>query len=246
MRVTPARTTAVFRDAAGAILFAKVRRRCRADAVREWRSWMTLQELGVAGPVGIAWGWDGDESVVVARRVPGRPADVLWHEAVLRGDVAGAMACLVPIGCAVQRLHAAGVVYRDLYWQHVYGDHLSKGMRPAFIDSERLTAVGHSDACGRRGGPRIGGNSRTRDLSTRLGRGAPHPRDRTRVVARRDDAARPARDHGPRRRVVREGCAAIGTAGRGRSWRRGRRWLRTSRRRCTGAPPASRPAPPDR
>ena len=142
MRVTPERTTAVFRGAAGAVLFVKVRRRRRADAVREWHSWMTLQELGVAGPVGIAWGWDGSESVVVARRVSGRPADVLWHEAVLRGDVAGAMACLVPVGRVVQRLHAAGVVYRDLYWQHVYGDHLSPSMRPAFIDSERLTAVG--------------------------------------------------------------------------------------------------------
>lgn len=141
VRCVPTRRTV--RAGEGAVVvFGKWRVGCLADARNEWRWLHELPGLGLPTPEPLAWLGDADRSLLVTRAVPGDSLQDWARRALAEGWAAE----LVRYACAevaprVRRLHDAGLVYRDLYWNHVFtGDPRcgAGAAAPTFLDVERV------------------------------------------------------------------------------------------------------------
>jgi len=139
VRCTPWRVTLMQRLelAAGdaAVVYRKVRQGGVAAAEAEWKWLRELPRLGVAVAAPAFFARAGERTVVATFAAAGRPLPALLGEAG-RGP-AMAYACEVVAG-AVRRLHAAGLVYRDLYWNHLFAESLESAAPPIFVDVERV------------------------------------------------------------------------------------------------------------
>lgn len=141
VRCTPQRRTLRMVRSSAPDLYLKIRTRVPARALLEWRILARLAELGfhVAPPAWVAW--HGRISVLATLAVPGRPAQVLLAEA-LRADSLRSVqdfACCA-VAPLVARLHAQGLVARDLYWNHFYAQRLGADATLWWIDVERVFA----------------------------------------------------------------------------------------------------------
>ncbi len=116
---------------AGDAVFVKQRERRPRDAEAEWNAFETLASLDQRAPERIFRARLGARSAVGMAAVPGRPLDAWIHDGADVEEFATRQ--LAP---AVRRLHDAGWVYRDLYWNHVFADDLDAP--PIWIDVERL------------------------------------------------------------------------------------------------------------
>ncbi|MEZ5962986.1 MAG: lipopolysaccharide kinase InaA family protein [Planctomycetota bacterium] len=116
-------------------LFRKVRLGAVAAAEQEWHGLDELSRRGfrVADPVFFAR--SGERTVVATRAVRGRPLGALFLDA---GADASLDAACSFVGVTVRRLHAGGLVFRDLYWNHLFATDVSLAAEPTFIDVERL------------------------------------------------------------------------------------------------------------
>lgn len=142
VRCVPTRWTAALATSEGWI-FAKTRIGARRDAAAEWRWLHVLPLLGLRTPAPLAWLGDGGEkSMVVTRGVAGQACDAWLVEANADGWLAdfAAWACR-EVAPRVRALHDAGLVYRDLYWNHVFADDPRRGGEPTFLDVERVCRV---------------------------------------------------------------------------------------------------------
>jgi len=137
VRCTPQRRTVMGEDDGG-LVFAKVRRGRRRDAAAEWRWLHELPRLGLAAPAPLWCGRVGRETVLTTRAAPGRPLDVLLAAAVAAGEGALAMRFAVRVGAPqIRRLHDSGIVFRDLYWNHLFARDLHADA-VLFLDVERV------------------------------------------------------------------------------------------------------------
>ena len=142
VRCVPTRWTAALATADGWI-FAKTRLGARRDAAAEWRWLHLLPLLGLRTPAPLAWlGDGGGKTMLVTRGVPGRPCDAWLAEAAADGWLPAftAWACR-EVAPRVRALHDAGLVYRDLYWNHVFVSDPRAGGEPTFLDVERVCRV---------------------------------------------------------------------------------------------------------
>lgn len=114
LRVTPTRRTAMHELPDGSRIFCKVRYGRRRDALREWRALRALPALGIPVPRPLFFAERGPQTCVGMVGVPGRPMDVLLVEGT------GHRAGLRAMPGILRRLHGAGWVYRDMYWNHVF------------------------------------------------------------------------------------------------------------------------------
>lgn len=98
----------------GSRLFCKFRDGHKADAAAEWRALHALAELGIRVPKPIFYAQRGSDSVLGMAEVPGRPMNALFAEGL------GLQAAQQEMPGLLRRLHAAGWVFRDMYWNHVF------------------------------------------------------------------------------------------------------------------------------
>jgi hypothetical protein len=134
VREVPHRRTTEHQAGVGR-LFRKVRDRRAGDAWGEWRALRELAELGLHVPQPLFLAQDGDATALGIGAVPGQslldllPAAPAWG----RGFVVAAVAP------AVRRLHRAGLVHRDLYWDHWFAvGPLEPNGHAYLIDLERV------------------------------------------------------------------------------------------------------------
>lgn len=131
------RTVAVPFD--GGWLFGKWRVGHRGDAAAEWHWLHVLPLLGLRVPEPVAWIGRGRRSLLVTAGLAGRAMDAWIVEAAAQGWlpelVAWACRRVAPV---VRRLHDRGLVYRDLYWNHVFVAAPRDGAEPHFLDVERV------------------------------------------------------------------------------------------------------------
>lgn len=137
VRCVPSRRTVVTGDTAR--LFGKWRHGQRRMAAAEWRWLHLLPQLGFTVPRPVAWVAQGTRSLLVTAELPGRAVDA-WAAAALAEGwldelVRWAVGRVAPV---VRALHAAGLVYRDLYWNHVFAVDPRANAAPAFLDVERV------------------------------------------------------------------------------------------------------------
>ncbi|HEX6811907.1 MAG TPA: lipopolysaccharide kinase InaA family protein [Planctomycetota bacterium] len=138
VRCVPTRRTVVV-AVAGGWLFGKWRRGRERDAAAEWRWLHMLPLLGIHAAAPVAWVGDRRRSLLVTAGLPGRSLDA-WAVDAARGGwlpqlVAWACSDVAPV---VRRLHDQGLVYRDLYWNHVMATDPRLGGEPRFLDVERV------------------------------------------------------------------------------------------------------------
>ncbi|MBL8722461.1 MAG: hypothetical protein JNK49_00360 [Planctomycetes bacterium] len=138
VRCVPTRRTVMHADG-GRVWFAKWRVGGRRTAAAEWQWLHLLPMLGLSTPEPVAWLGRGRRSLLVMRGVPGRSL-ATW---ILLAHREGWLAELVAYLCRevaprLRRLHGAGLVYRDLYWQHVVAEAPRRGSPPVFLDVERV------------------------------------------------------------------------------------------------------------
>ncbi|MCA8944235.1 MAG: hypothetical protein KDB80_16840, partial [Planctomycetes bacterium] len=140
VRCTPHRRTVMLR-LPGSTLFCKHRSRHPNDSLVEWGNLDRLASLGLDVPAPVFLAQDGARSVVGMRDVAGRPLDVEAIEAERRGESGAfldfARTRVVP---AIRTLHDAGLVFRDLYWNHLFRVGPADDPRVAFVDVERVFA----------------------------------------------------------------------------------------------------------
>lgn len=138
VRCVPARRTVMARSV-GDWLFGKWRRGHRRTAASEWHWLHVLPLLGLHTPRPVAWLGRGRHTLLVTAGVPGRGLDawasIARAEHWLPALVSYAIAEVAP---AVRRLHGHGLVYRDLYWNHLFAADPRRGGPPWFIDVERV------------------------------------------------------------------------------------------------------------
>lgn len=138
VRCTPRRRTAVAVLPNGSLVFGKLRHGRRRDARRESRWLRDLPALGFRVPELVARRKRGRHSLICTRGLPGRPLDVLLHGARRPEDVTRAARYLVDaVAPVVERLHGAGLVFRDLYCNHLFARGFDDG-EPALLDVERV------------------------------------------------------------------------------------------------------------
>lgn len=138
VRCVPTRRTVMHAEA-GRWWFAKWRCGGRARAAAEWQWLHLLPLLGIPTPEPVAWLGRGRRTLLVTRGALGRSVPT-W---ILQASREGWLAELVGYLCRevaprVRRLHGAGLVYRDLYWQHVVVEDPRRGTPPVFLDVERV------------------------------------------------------------------------------------------------------------
>ncbi|MBM3961614.1 MAG: hypothetical protein FJ306_06915 [Planctomycetes bacterium] len=138
VRCVPTRWTAA-QELADGWLFAKCRRGERARAAAEWRWLHVLPLMGLRTPRPVAWVGRGSRTMLVTRGVAGRPLDAWFVDAAREGWLPQlcAWACR-EVAPRVRALHAAGLVYRDLYWNHVVALDPRGDAPPMFLDVERV------------------------------------------------------------------------------------------------------------
>ena len=137
VRCVPGRYTVVAEDPAGRVVFAKLRRGRTRDAAAEWRWLHVLPMLGFSVATPVAFLQRGRKTMVVTEAVVGEAADTLAHAALANG-LGGSPAefLLRAVAPTVARLHAQGIVFRDLYWNHLFAPALG-ATEPTFLDVER-------------------------------------------------------------------------------------------------------------
>lgn len=141
VRCVPTRRTVAVPFADGWI-FAKWRLGRGGAAAAEWRWLHLLPLLGIRTAEPVVWIGTRRRNLLVTAGVAGRPLDA-WAVDALRG---GWLRDIVDYACrevapAVRRLHDQGLVYRDLYWNHLFARdprHVRAGDAPVFLDCERL------------------------------------------------------------------------------------------------------------
>jgi hypothetical protein len=121
------------------IRFCKVREGDRAAAESEWHWLHVLPMLGLAVPEPLAFERRGGRSVVCTAQAAGRPLDALFADALAdgRAEECVAFACEA-IAPRIRQLHDHGLVFRDLYWNHIFVPSLDLDMEPVFLDVERV------------------------------------------------------------------------------------------------------------
>lgn len=142
VRSVPTRWTAALATGEG-WLFAKTRLGASRDAAAEWRWLHLLPLLGLRTPAPLAWLGDrSGRTMLVTRGVLGRPLDAWCAEAAADGWLPQLAAWAArEVAPRVRALHDAGLVYRDLYWNHVFAEDPRAGAAPTFLDVERVCRV---------------------------------------------------------------------------------------------------------
>jgi hypothetical protein len=138
VRCVPSRRT-VMAALPNGFLFAKWRRGHRSAAAAEWHWLHLLPLLGVLTPVPVAFVGERRRTLIVTVGLPGRALDVWAVEAAREGWLPQ----LIDYACrtfapVVRRLHDQGLVYRDLYWNHVFATDPRRGDEPRLLDVERV------------------------------------------------------------------------------------------------------------
>lgn len=141
VRCVPTRRTVAL-PFAGGWLFGKWRVGGGNAASAEWRWLHLLPLLGIRTAEPIVWIGSRRRSLLVTSGVTGRSLDA-WAVDAVRG---GWLAAVVNYAChevapAVRRLHDQGLVYRDLYWNHLFAPDprsVRRGDAPVFLDCERI------------------------------------------------------------------------------------------------------------
>lgn len=120
--------------------FHKLRTTRRRDADREWYWLHQLPAMGfsVATPIGRQR--RGRATILSTAGVSGRPLDAALADALRRGLDTGVRDYLCGVlAPVVRRLHGLGLVFRDLYCNHVFVDALDPAASPpVLIDVERV------------------------------------------------------------------------------------------------------------
>ena len=120
-------------------LFCKLREGERRAARVEWRWLHVMPMLGLNVPQPVAFRKQGARSLVCTAQVRGRPLDALLLEIAREGRLATAQAFLCSVVAPqVRRLHEQGLVFRDLYWNHLYATSLESDGELCFLDVERV------------------------------------------------------------------------------------------------------------
>lgn len=140
VRSVPHRRTLCHQLADGRWVFCKLRDRRPKDAQVEWQWLHELPRRGFRVPHPVLLTRDGDHSAVCTLGVSGRSLQVLIGEALDAGKWAEvsvyADQVVAPV---VRRLHQQRLVFRDLYWNHLYAESLEDlSVEPTFIDVERV------------------------------------------------------------------------------------------------------------
>ena len=120
-------------------LFGKWRHGQRRQAAAEWHWLHVLPMLGLRVPSPVVWLGQGRQTLLVTAAVGGRAMDAWIVDAAMDGWLPqlADFACrrIAPL---VRRLHENGLVYRDLYWNHVFADDPRADGTIAFLDVERV------------------------------------------------------------------------------------------------------------
>lgn len=136
VRCTPARRTMRWHLADGRQLFRKQHRGGGASVESRWLA--ILHELGFRVPRPLFVARAARTSVLGMAAVAGRPLDLLLAEAAAAGQQRRAAAFAAQtVAPLVRRLHDQGLVFRDLYWNHLFAEDLL-GAEPGFIDVHRV------------------------------------------------------------------------------------------------------------
>jgi hypothetical protein len=138
VRCVPTRRTVVAR-VGDEHWFGKWRTGRRRSAAAEWHWLHVLPMLGLRTPSPIAWLGSGRRTLLITAALPGRALDAWAIDAHREGwlDQLVAWAC-ANVAPAVRTLHARGLVYRDLYWNHVFADDPLRSSTVSFLDVERV------------------------------------------------------------------------------------------------------------
>lgn len=138
VRCTPRRITRMV-EVDGVLAFAKLRTGRPGDAEAEWRWLHELPQLGLPAPVPLAFVRIGRWTGLLTRALAGRTFDAWAQDAQAEGAHAMQRLCAFAareVAPKVAALHRAGLVYRDLYWNHVVADAVDGSV--AFLDVERV------------------------------------------------------------------------------------------------------------
>lgn len=140
VRTIPHRRTLEHRTPDGRSVFCKLRDRRPRDAVNEWRWLYELPRLGFRAPQPVLFAQSHRRTAVCTLGVPGRSASSLIAEAVEAGEHAKVEAWVISgVLPMLRRFHGHRLVFRDLYWNHLYIESLDEALRePTFIDVERI------------------------------------------------------------------------------------------------------------
>jgi hypothetical protein len=138
VRCTPRRRTVMAEIPALGVIFAKIRRGRRCDATAEWRWLHELPRLGLQVPKPIGFFREGRLSVVATAAVAGRGLDALLRAVHTEQERAAALrfVCQV-VAPLIRALHRHGLVFRDLYWNHLFAASLAC-RSVTFLDVERV------------------------------------------------------------------------------------------------------------
>ena len=132
-------------------IFCKLREGDRAAAEAEWHWLHLLPMLGLGVPQPLAFERRGARTLLCTAPAPGRPLDALLREVLepVPGDDAAREAerlqrleqavqfCCDVVAPRVRTLHDQGVVFRDLYWNHLFTTGFEPGSDLVFLDVER-------------------------------------------------------------------------------------------------------------
>lgn len=138
VRCTPRRITRML-EVDGEVAFAKLRSKRPLDAEAEWRWLHELPRLGLATPTPLGFLRIGRWTGLLTRALAGRTFDAWAQEAQKEGQESVRKLCdfaVREVAPRVAALHRAGLVYRDLYWNHIVADAI--GGAVAFLDVERV------------------------------------------------------------------------------------------------------------
>lgn len=137
VRCVPGRYTVMAEDPAGRVVFAKLRRGRAGDAAAEWRWLHVLPMLGFQAPTPVAFLQRRRKTMVVTEAVAGHAADTLTHMALANGATGSPAEFLLgAVAPTIARLHGQGIVFRDLYWNHLFATALGAG-DVTLLDVER-------------------------------------------------------------------------------------------------------------
>lgn len=138
VRCTPRRRVTMFMGPDGDFVFRKWR--LGRGASREWFWLADLARRGFRVPSRVCIAECEGASVVACSAVPGRPMGAFLSQA--RHDPFAMRQaedyCIEVVAPMVRRLHGQGLVFRDLYWDHLFVTELSGEGEPWLIDVERV------------------------------------------------------------------------------------------------------------
>lgn len=130
VRCTPCRRTVRQVLSTGAVVYRKLRHGAAGDAAREWHWLQALRALGIPTAAPLFLARVGRTSVLGTAGVPGTSLQALLEREPGRGL---RIAC-EQVAPLVRRLHAAGLVFRDLYANHLQ----VSGTAVVLLDVERV------------------------------------------------------------------------------------------------------------